>query len=181
MIALLWGALAWAGEAPDCSQAAFDELSEAVSVAWVSPSGRTVGRRGRLSVVRTAELRGWLAEQERPTVGRMLQRLGLRRRERTPRRPWKVVIFDVEPQDLCRPVAGYPDPVAMAGLVTCAPRASRPRAGQTGCGHTVDRATGGEGLEQYQGQWADLARNGFCVLPAERFVETVVRGGYSGT
>ena len=39
-----------------------------------------------------------------------------------------------------------------------------------GCGATVDRATDGAGLPMYGATWATLAADGFCVLPAARFV-----------
>ena len=48
---------------------------------------------------------------------------------------------------------------------------SKPDSDSTGCGYTVDRASGDPGLVQFRAEWDDLARNGFCVLPAERFVQ----------
>ena len=44
------------------------------------------------------------------SVARMLQHLGLRGSAKEPKKRWKVVIFDAEPGDLCRPVAGHDDP-----------------------------------------------------------------------
>lgn len=165
----LWLALAWAGEAPSCGAVTLDPVEAAVSVAWVSPAGRSVAAGRELEVVPTASLRA-LASQD-GSVARLLQRVGERGSPREPKRRWKVVIFEAEPGDLCRTVAGHDDPVAVGGLVTCRPGPSDPDPGQTGCGTTVDRATGAAGLPQFRGRWRDLARNGFCVLPAERFVE----------
>ena len=159
--------------ASECGELPFDDAPQTQSVAWISPSSKTVGRNGEVMVVPTADLRRWAADHADGSVARMLQMLGLRGKARDPKRPWKVVIFDAERADLCRPVAGYDDPVAIAGLVSCRPGPSKANAGQTGCGTTLNRATGEAGLEQVRGSWSDLARNGFCVLPAERFLESL--------
>lgn len=168
MIALWW-ALAWAADPPSCGSVELEPVESSLSVTWVSRVGRSVRAGREIEVVPTAELR--VAAQRDGSVARMLQRVGERGSPREPKRRWKVVIFDAEPGALCRPIAGHDDPVAVGGLVTCRPGPSRADAGQTGCGTTTDRATGGTGLPQYRGTWRDLARNGFCVLPAERFVE----------
>ncbi len=162
--------LALAADPPACESVQLPEVESSISVAWVSKVGKTVGRNGEITVVPTAELRTWVAAESRGSVGRMLQRLGLRGRPSDPKSLWKVVVFDALPSDLCRPVAGHEDPVAIGGLVSCKAGKSKPSAGQTGCGRTVDRATGQPGPVQFRGSWADVARNGFCVLPAERFV-----------
>jgi hypothetical protein len=75
------------------------------------------------------------------SVARMLQRLGMRKSTREPDRRYKVVVFDARTDDLY------------------------------GCGATIDRgAGGGKGLPLYGATWATLAADGFCVLPATRFV-----------
>jgi hypothetical protein len=81
------------------------------------------------------------AVAEDPTsVARMLQRLGLRKSDREPHRRYKVVVFDAHTDDL------------------------------TGCGFTTDLRTEGQGLPLYGSTWSALAADGFCVLPADRFV-----------
>ena len=164
-------AFAWAAEPPSCDEMSWPEPAEMLSVAWVSPVGQTVGRRGTVDVVATADLKSFVAEEAKGSVGRMLQHLGLRKRARDPARRYKVVVFDVRRADLCRPVVGYENPAALNGVASCTPRASKPDSDSTGCGYTVDRGSGEPGLVEYQAEWADLARNGFCVLPAERFVQ----------
>lgn len=158
---------------PVCGQNEFAEAPKSQSVAWVSPSGRTVGRRGEVTLVPTADLRAWIKAQGNTSVTRLLQALGLRGNNRPPKRPWKVVIFDAERTDLCRPIGSYEDPIAISGLITCKASVGKPTRGQTGCGTTLDRATGNPSFEQFRGSWEDLARNGFCVLPAERFIASV--------
>ena len=52
----------------------------------------------------------------------------------------------------------------------CVERLARPSSDADACGHAVDRATDQPGVEVFRARWRDLAREGFCVLPAERFV-----------
>jgi hypothetical protein len=77
---------------------------------------------------------------EPTSVARLLQKVGARKSDREPRRRYKVVVFDAHTDDL------------------------------TGCGTTTDLDTGGPGLPLYGSTWTTLAADGFCVLPAERFV-----------
>jgi len=100
----------------------------------------------------------------------MLQMLGMRRTDRDPIRRYKVTIFDVASTGLCRPLEGYEDPAAIEGMVTCPSKLGKVTERYDGCGFTTDLATGAEGLELYGARWNDVARNGFCVLPADRFV-----------
>lgn len=170
-LVLTWLGLALAADPPTCENVELPAAPAALSVAWVSPVGRTVGRKASVMVVPTRELRGWVGREAHGSTARMLQRLGLRGSPREPKKRWKVVIFDAEPGDLCRPVVGHEEPAVVSGMLTCTPRQSKVAKGQSGCGYTTDRASGEMGLEQFRGTWEDLARNGFCVLPAERFVE----------
>lgn len=171
MIALLLG-VALASE-PACE--GLTAPGERLSVAWVSPVRERVGVRGTIDVVRTADLRAALHDRAGGQLGRLLQVLGLRRRGDAPSRRWKVTLFDVRGADLCRPVADLEEPARLEGAVTCA--RGKPAGLQDGCGFTVDRADGSRGLEAFRIRWEDAARDGFCVLPAERFVAEAARGG----
>lgn len=169
MIALLLG-VALASD-PVCE--GLTAPGDALSVAWVSPLGQRVGPRGVIDVVRTRDLREALQGRAGGRLGRMLQLLGLRRSATTPSRRWKVTVFDVRGADLCRPIADLEAPVTLEGATSCARDRTR---GQTdGCGFTVDRADGSRGLETFRVRWEDAARDGFCVLPAQRFVAEAAR------
>ena len=74
------------------------------------------------------------------SLARTLQRLGMRRSSREPDRRYKVVVFEATTDRL------------------------------HGCGTTLDHATDGAGLPLYGATWETLAADGFCVLPAARFV-----------
>lgn len=142
------------------------------SVVWVSRLRKTVGRNGRVHVVPLAALR---KVQKRPlTSGRMLQVLGLRKKARNPRRPWKVTVFEASSGGLCRPVAGD-ETLFVDGLPVCRKRESRETRSTTGCGKTVDRAGVSKGVELYVASWRDLAPQGFCVFPLERFVADLAK------
>lgn len=169
MIALLLG-VALASE-PVCG--GLTAPGETLSVAWVSPLGQRVGPRGTVEVVRTRDLRAALQDRAGGQLGRMLQLLGLRRSAAPPSRRWKVTVFDVRGADLCRPLADLEAPVTLEGVPSCA--RDRTRSRTDGCGFTVDRADGSRGLEIFRVRWADAARDGFCVLPAQRFVDEAAR------
>ncbi len=151
--------------AQTCDLDHFVEPESALAVAWVSPLGRRA--RGSIPVVRTQDLRRLGADG----FGRALQAVGLRRRDRAPRRPRKVVVFDAVPADLCRPVAGQEEGQDLAGMPSCPVKWSNATRARDGCGYTVDRATGEPGAELFLARWRDLARGGFCVLPADRFFD----------
>ena len=161
---------AFAQDAPTCA-ADLVAPPESFSVAWISPVGQTVRAGKALPVVPTKALRGWV-RRDQPSLARFLQRVGVRRSAKPPRRAYKVVVFDVDaPRTLCRPVSAMEEGGEVAGLPVCEERLSKPRNGEDGCGHTLDRATGQPGLPMYRATWRDLVRNGFCVLPAEHFLE----------
>jgi hypothetical protein len=165
VIALL--ALAAAAEPGACTEA-LSPPPDALSVAWVSPLGRHVASRGYLDVVPTADLRRWVADT-RPGLGALLQHLGLRKRDRDPHRRYKVAIFDVARADLCRPVDDVEEGAVVAGVTVCPANRSDVNASDS-CGSWRDAATGAPSFPLYRVRWLDAARDGFCVLPADRFL-----------
>jgi hypothetical protein len=168
MWVLLSLALAGDPEPPSCPALARLPAGR-VSVAWVSPMGQTVGADTSLAVVRTSDLRSWLAA-EKPTVGRMLQGLGMRRRYTDPKQPYKVTIFEVDVDALCRPVGDRAEGEDASGLPACAERFGRSTRAYPGCGTLVDQADGDPSLDVFRVTWRDAVRSGFCLFPAERFV-----------
>ncbi len=154
-------------DAPDAECPGLQSLErERLSAVWVSPLARAVGNKASLPVVPTAELRAWI-DREQPDLARLLQHLGLRRSDRTPKKRWKVTVFEVDAADLCRPVT---EGVAVPDLTACSPRQASVGRRATGCGYTTDLADDERGADVFRVSWADAARSGFCVLPAERFL-----------
>ena len=140
-----------------------------VSVAWVAPVGDDVWFNGQIDVVRTTDLAEFLGREESPNVGRMLQLLGLKKSNKDPWRRYMVTIFDVPAYTLCRPVVSD-EQGTIGGLITCE-KPGRTSKRKMPCGYAVDRATGSRTVDRYRIRWNDAAKNGFCVLPATRYLE----------
>ncbi len=160
---------AWADDGgPTCDPSQLPEPATSLSVAWVAPRGRRVGRRTWLTVVPTVDLMAF-AKRENATVGRLLEHLGQRRSgRREPRRSYKVLVFDVTRDMLCRPLDA--EPASMVGGVPVCELSDKHFRDTDRCGWLVDTRTRRRSLPALRAQWGDLVRAGFCVLPAERFV-----------
>jgi hypothetical protein len=146
----------------------------ALSVAWISPLRKRTSNARWLVVVPTRDLAAWLRAHPDATTGDLLRYVGERRRPKEPHRQYKVTIFDAEPGSLCRPLEGMEPPTAVEGVLACPRGVGRATRRYQGCGVATDYNTGGDGPEVYRSQWRDLARRGFCVIPAERFL---IEGG----
>lgn len=169
MIFLLAG-LAFA-EPATCSTADLEALPvppEKMAVAWVAPWSRRPS--GWLTVVPTAELAGWLATQDPPWTGRTLQWLGMRRRPTDPKRRWQVRIYEVEREELCRPLATVDPGVTVAGLPVCPARLGGENRQTDGCGRCRDRKTDGSGPTRLALKLGEVRERGFCVVPLDRYV-----------
>lgn len=160
--------LAWGQEELSCDRS-LEAPPEALSVAWVSPLRRKVGKNGWLTLVPTTELKAFADEHAKGSVARLLQHVGQRKRSSEPSRSYKVVVFDVRAEQLCRPLEDREGGEEAFGMVSCPERVSRFRERTDACGTLEDRA-GGEGPPVFRARWRDVVRNGFCVLPADRFV-----------
>lgn len=156
-------------EVPSRCSADLAEPPEALSVAWISPLRRKARARTWLWVVPTSELRARVAE-EGGGIARTLQLVGQRKRSKEPSRRYKVTIFDVRADALCRPLDGVEPAQVVAGVPACSERLGRASGTYDGCGVTPDLATGADGLPAYRARWRDLAVHGFCVLPLDRLI-----------
>ena len=161
MMWLLWLGGFMSASAGEICEDAVRSAKETRSVVWVSPLARRGV--GWLSVTDAALLRKWV-EAEQPSAARFLQHVGVRRGARDPKRPYKVVVFDVSSDALCVP--GQADPTVLCDVRG----ASRVRRGERPCGEVVVRGSDAAGATMLRGRWEDLAVSGFCVLPLERFL-----------
>ncbi|MBX2800056.1 MAG: hypothetical protein KTR31_20430 [Myxococcales bacterium] len=169
LIATAWAALAAPPEVT-CSHDQLPPIGDSLSVAWVSPMGKRVGGATWVSVVATSDLTTF-ARGEDASIKRLLEVLGLRAAGRKrPARKYKVVVFDVARDTLCRPVADAAFGSTLAGVGVCDDGRPHPRKGTDDCGFTLDTATAGAGLPVFRARWSDLAQHGFCVLPADRYL-----------
>ncbi len=170
LAALLWVAVA-AGQGDDASLVCASQAPppDRLQVAWISPVRKRVWGRTSLSVVRVAELRTFVQAQGADQA-RALQALGLIGRRGRVRKLYKVTLFDVSADQLCRPVEHTPEGEDSDGLPACAGGRQVGARRATGCGTTLDTATDAQGLDLYRIPWREAARAGFCVMPLERFL-----------
>lgn len=177
-----WGALllaaavvsgpVYAADAPACQNAA--EVPDLLQVGWVSRIGAQAGPRTAMEVVRVADLRK-LAEANGRDPTRVLQALGLIGPKAVARGEWKVVVFDVRREWLCRPAVGA-EGAMIAGVASCPANLQRKAPGTrarafSGCGYLLDVATGARTLDVFRVEWRDAVAWGFCVLPLQRFLQ----------
>ncbi len=156
-------------EARDCDDSLQRLADERLSVAWVSPVGGRAMKHQQLSVVSTTALRQWI-DRESTEPGRLLQALGLQKKSTTPRRDYMITLFEVTPEQMCRPVLDEEPGALVEGMVVCDnPFKAMPRH-YKGCGYHTVAGTDDRTLDAYRVIWSDAASQGFVVLPLERFI-----------
>jgi hypothetical protein len=83
---------------------------------------------------------------------------------------WKVTVFDVRTALLCRPVEYATEVQTVDGVAACPSTRQTGVRHDTGCGTTLDTASGDPGLDLFRIRWRDAAVQGFCVMPLDRFL-----------
>jgi len=147
-------------------------------VAWISPTRQQVGTSKSIEVVSVRELRSW-ARENQATPERTLQMLGMIGGEGAgvDGSEYKITIFDVKSDWLCRPLQHPSDAAqSVSGVAVCArggdKSADRYHAlGYTGCGYAQDTVEAQPGLDVYRLTWGRASSWGFCVMPLKRFLE----------
>ena len=152
-------------------------LPESLQVAWISPAGKGVRMNGWIEAVRVSELRAWIRDHDKDKV-RMLKALGMvgpRAGGWVAKRSYKVTIFDVKREWLCRPIAETEPGAIRAGVTVCEEKQQKPlcghKKGWTGCGYAEDTQSKQRSLDVVRMRWSDASSWGFCVLPLDRFIE----------
>lgn len=176
MISLFLSIAVSDADATECASVA--SLPQAVQIAWVSPVQEQARPKETIEVVQLQDLQRWM-DAEQADAKQVLHHLGmLPKRSRRTIDPdaYKIVIFDVETDSLCRSVALSEDSTTLVieGLSACTERAKPAklysRYGYTGCGYTWDTQSQSKGLDVYRISWQDASKWGFCVLPLSRFL-----------
>ncbi len=174
---MMLAVLLWVGMAHAQTCESVASVPDSLQVAWVSRVGKQVSANAAIEVVRTGDLRAWVKAQGKDQL-RLLRGLGMlsaRGGGWAQQRRYKVTVFDIKPDWLCRPISEVEPGTDSAGLPVCEPSQQRPspghRPGFTGCGYGQDTQTDQRGLDVYRIRWADAASWGFCVLPLERFLD----------
>jgi len=147
----------------------------AYQVAWISPTRKRAGSRSQLQVVRVGDLRAWI-NQNGADQTRLLQGMGYvgPAGGRKAKKEWKVTIFDIQSEQLCRPVADAEPGADLLGAPVCSTDITRGLdRWESECGYTLDRAEEDEtrGLDIFRISWEQAASQGFCVMPLERFID----------
>jgi hypothetical protein len=173
----LLAALALApARAQDAACLAVGDVAQATQVAWISPVRARVRARGWMEVIELADLEGWTKEHGKDPA-RFLQVAGVvgKKARRARSVSWKVTIFDVGRDTTCRPIEGALPGTAVQSVAVCEdPKPARgARPGFSGCGYTRDTGSGKRGLDVLRVRWEDAAREGFCVMPLDRFLEGI--------
>jgi hypothetical protein len=159
-------------DAPTCEATA--EVPDTLQVAWVSRLEARAGAHTPLAVVRVADLRRLVEASDRDPT-RVLRALGLVGKRQEARGAWKVTVFDVKREWLCRPVEGPVD-ATIAGVAACPGDLQSGAPGVrgsawSGCGYLLDTATGTRTLDVFRIEWEAAVAWGFCVLPLRRFLD----------
>lgn len=161
MIALVLAGAAWAQAC-----APVDPVPDTLQVAWVSKAGDRVGAHGEMNVVRSVALQELVAARGRDATA-VLRALGLLGPRREATAGYKVVLFDVPREALCRPTEG--DTVGVPRCEDAGRLGVHPKA-WTGCGYLQDVATGERTLDVFRVDWSEASAQGFCLLPLPRFL-----------
>ena len=154
-----------------------NEIPSALQVAWISPVRKQVGVRQDIEVVRLHDLQLWINEQQ-PTAKEVLHQMGMLSKlsvRDIDSTEYKITIFDVEQEWLCRPIREQPEGLAVQGVSVCEAKKAKPasayaRYGFTGCGYTYNTQREQRGFDVYRIDWSEASTWGFCVLPLNRFL-----------
>jgi hypothetical protein len=170
LVALLLGAAgALAQEPSSASCPCLEPPPAGLQIAWISPVRQRVRGGATLSVVRVAELRSFV-QLHGADLPRTLQGLGVVGPRGKVRKRYKITLFDVSAEQLCRPVEHTLEGEDSDGHPACSGGRQHGVRFDSGCGTTTDTATDGRGLDLYRIPWREAARGGFCVMPLERFL-----------
>lgn len=173
---LMLAGAALADEPPECESLV--AVPGSFQVAWISPVRKGARSSTQLQVVRVGDLRSWV-NQYGADQTRLLQGMGYvgpagGRRVWAGRaeKDWKITIFDVQAEQICRPVEGVMAGADLMGAPVCGEELLRTVGRhESTCGYTLDRADDSRGLDTFRVSWEQAAAQGFCVFPLERFLE----------
>ncbi len=165
MILSLLGLALGASSGPEaCPAQGLSAPGSSLQVVWISPVRQRVGANQAIQVVRVDQLQSWVHSNAADQT-RVLQALGLvgKRGGWRSRRLYKATVFEVDSEQLCRPLQGWPAGEVVSEVRAC----DRSRS----CGWTQDSLTGQDALEAFEIDWREAARWGFCVAPAELYLQ----------
>jgi hypothetical protein len=174
---MLFAWLVGAAAAADQCQSTRTVSEESLQVAWISRTDKQVWSNTYVEVVRTGDLRTWLSRNGTDTV-RLLRGLGMvkgNKGQSAALKGWKITLFDVRRNVLCRPIEDGVPGETVGGVAICEESEQSWKWGYskgfTGCGYIEDTQVSVRGLDVFRVRWVDAATWGFCVLPLSRFLK----------
>ncbi|MEC7987426.1 MAG: hypothetical protein VX278_19815 [Myxococcota bacterium] len=159
--------------------ASFSATPESFQVAWVSPLNQTVWLpNDRIEVVPLFELRQWVHDSKADAKG-LLHHLGMlsrKSKKKIKASDYKITIFDIRRENLCRPIENEEPGRLFSDIPVCLEKENKSKSwghrhGYTGCGYAIDTKTSTRSVDVYRIRWADASSQGFCVFPMQRFLD----------
>ena len=146
-------------------------------VAWISPVRKSSRAKEMIEVVPFAKLRTWVHNNKADAkqILHYLGKLPANSKKKIDPADYKITVFDIHRDSLCRPIKDKPVGEVVNEVPICLEKHTkrinwRSRHGYTGCGYVIDTSTGLRSLDVFRISWQDASANGFCVLPLQRFL-----------
>lgn len=161
---------------PTCGE--MTEPPEVFQVAWITPINERAWPSEHIEVVRFVDFRLW-ARDEAPDTKTVLHAMGMlseRTRREVEANDFKITIFDVKRDWLCRPIKSFDEGALVEGIPICHTREQRQaswsrRFGFTGCGTISNTEPQASSFEVYRIPWNEAITWGFTTMPLDRFLD----------
>ena len=171
----LIGGMAQASE-PQCGP--LTEPPEIFQVAWIAPISERAWSSEYIEVVRFVDLRVWVRDEEADATS-VLHAMGMRSenaQKEIAANDYKITVFDVKRDWLCRPIESLEEGELRDGLPICHAKEQRRatwsrRYGFTGCGTIQNTASQSTQFEVYRIPWGQAVTWGFTTMPLDRFLD----------
>ncbi|MGC6508571.1 MAG: hypothetical protein ACON4U_09160 [Myxococcota bacterium] len=154
------------------------EPPDLFQVAWISPTTERAWSAEHIEVVRLVDFRTWVREEEADAKA-VLHAVGLlskKSQTEIEASDYKITVFDIKSDWLCRPIKSFDEGELREGLPICHTKEQRwatwsRRHGFTGCGTIQNTNSKGPHFEVYRIPWGQAITWGFTTMPLDRFLD----------
>ena len=154
------------------------EPPELFQVAWIAPVTERAWSSEHIEVVRLVDFRTWVREEEADAKS-VLHAVGMLSEQSQSEilaNDYKITVFDVKSDWLCRPIKSFEEGELRAGIPICHTKEQRwatwtRRHGFTGCGTIQNTASEGPQFEVFRIPWGQAITWGFTTMPLDRFLD----------
>ena len=161
---------------PECG--ALSEPPEIFQVAWIAPISERAWSSEYIEVVRFVDFRVWARDEEADAKA-VLHAVGMlseNSQTEIMANEYKITVFDVKRDWLCRPIKSVDEGELSYGLPICHTKEQRwatwsRRYGFTGCGTVENTASQSTQFEVYRIPWGQAITWGFTTMPLDRFLD----------